>query len=403
MSCRRLLFATVGFFAAALLPAGAFAATQTVTSLLDSGTGTMRDAIAAAGPGDTIDATQVSGTITLSGSSLSIGNNLTVIGPGANLLAVSGDNSSAVFTITSGSAGVSGLTITGGSGAYGAGFANDNATLSVTSCAVSGNSSTNSGGGIYTSGGTTNITNSTVSSNHATVGGGGIYNTDGTTNVAGCAISGNSSGSGGGLDNFGVGSGSTMSVVNSTVAGNSATNGGGIYNYQVIGTANLTVVNCTIAGNPGGGIYNDEYEANAVLNIGDTILANGTSGGDLYQGATINSLGCNISDDSSGPSGATDKLNANPLLGPLQYNGGPTQTCALLPQSPAIDSGSNALAAAYSLTTDQRGFPRVINNTAPMNRPASATATPARKPPAPCRQACTPFMPMARKAATVTA
>ena len=56
----------------------------------------------------------------------------------------------------------------------------------------------------------------------------------------------------------------------------------------------------------------------------------------------------------------------DPLLGPLQDNGGPTQTQALLADSPAIDAGdpsgcTDDLGAA--LTTDQRGFPRPVNGT----------------------------------------
>src|SRR5262249_60736280 len=51
--------------------------------------------------------------------------------------------------------------------------------------------------------------------------------------------------------------------------------------------------------------------------------------------------------------------NSNPLLGPLQDNGGPTPTMALLPGSPALDAGCNSNAPA----TDQRGFARIANGT----------------------------------------
>jgi len=73
------------------------------------------------------------------------------------------------------------------------------------------------------------------------------------------------------------------------------------------------------------------------------------------------SLGYNLIGDTQGVSGfsSTDLLNVGPLLGPLQDNGGPTFTQALLPHSPAIDAGDNANAPA----TDQRGFPRVVNGT----------------------------------------
>jgi hypothetical protein len=59
--------------------------------------------------------------------------------------------------------------------------------------------------------------------------------------------------------------------------------------------------------------------------------------------------------------GGSDLINTDPKLGPLQDNGGPTSTHALLPTSPAIDAGDDSvLGDPYNLTTDQRGpgFPR---------------------------------------------
>ena len=56
-------------------------------------------------------------------------------------------------------------------------------------------------------------------------------------------------------------------------------------------------------------------------------------------------------------------VGLDPMLAPLQYSSGPTQTMFLLPGSPAIDAGSNTLASVAGLTTDQRGFPRILNST----------------------------------------
>jgi hypothetical protein len=110
----------------------------------------------------------------------------------------------------------------------------------------------------------------------------------------------------------------------------------------------------------GGGIYNSLSAA--ALQMHDTILADNiaaTSGPDLSGGFT--SEGYNLIGSSSGGGGyaASDLLNVNPQLGPLQNNGGPTQTMALLSGSPAINSGDNSGAPAY----DQRGpgFPRIVN------------------------------------------
>ena len=73
----------------------------------------------------------------------------------------------------------------------------------------------------------------------------------------------------------------------------------------------------------------------------------------------LGSLGYNLIGDTSGGSGfrPTDLLNVDPLLGPLQDNGGPTFTQALLPGSPAVDAGNNTNAPAF----DQRGFTRIVN------------------------------------------
>ena len=105
----------------------------------------------------------------------------------------------------------------------------------------------------------------------------------------------------------------------------------------------------------GGGIYNL-----GTLNARNTILAGNTAltGPDLS--GNLGSLGHNLIGNTQGGSGfaATDLLNVDPLLGPLQDNGGPTQTMALLPGSPAIDAGDDTPPLP---DFDQRGpgFPRI--------------------------------------------
>ena len=102
-----------------------------------------------------------------------------------------------------------------------------------------------------------------------------------------------------------------MTIVNSTISGNSATLGGGIYTY----------------GN---------------LEVSNTILNAGASGENIFNnGGTVTSHGYNICSDNGGGylNGPDDQVNTDPLLGPLQDNGGPTLTHAPLPGSPAIDAG----------------------------------------------------------------
>jgi hypothetical protein len=136
-----------------------------------------------------------------------------------------------------------------------------------------------------------------------------------------------------------------MTIINSTLSGNTAALGGGIVNSDT-----LTITNSTLSGNTaalGGSIVNSD-----TLTITNSIVANSPSGGDCYSTGQFTDGGHNLSSDDSC---SFDWLpNTDPLLGPLQDNGGPTWTHALLEGSPAIDAGDNAWCPA----TDQRGMPR---------------------------------------------
>ncbi len=184
----------------------------------------------------------------------------------------------------------------------------------------------------------------------------------------------------------------SATIVNSTISGNTATinGGGGIYSYY----SELTIVNSTIAANiavddGGGGVYwynADYYDVDITIdnsiiagNIAETAndftfgtgspvihnsLIGDNEGTTLAEAQTADSNGNFIG--SSAGSGVID-----PLLGPLAFNGGPTQTHALLAGSLAIDTGDNTLAVASSsasLTVDQRGAPfaRIVNTTVDM-------------------------------------
>ena len=101
------------------------------------------------------------------------------------------------------------------------------------------------------------------------------------------------------------------------------------------------------------------------LQIGDTILNAGASGVNLYVngGGTVTSLGYNISSDDAGGFliGPGDQLFTNPMLGPLQDNGGPTFTHALLPGSPAINAGNPNFTPPPLFDQRGSGFDRVVN------------------------------------------
>jgi hypothetical protein len=282
-----------------------------------------------------------------------------ISGPGANLLTVSGNNSVQVFSVSGGvTASFMGLTISGGLAVPGGGIFN----LGTTSVSNS-NIADNSKGGIDNYAGTLTISDSTVAGNSGVYGGGIFNNYDSTTIISASTITGNSAQNGGGVDNYG-----TLTVTNSTIAGNSGTFGGGIDNLKA-----LTVTNCTITDNSainGGGILSS---GTAILN--NTIVALNTGAiGDL-SGMVAPSSAYNLI-GTGGSAGLLNAVNgnevgvANPSLAPgLADNGGSTETIALLPGSPAIGAGSNALAVdpttGQPLVYDQRGpgFPRIENGT----------------------------------------
>lgn len=312
----------------------------------DSGTGSLRSVIANACAGSTITfAPSVRGAITLTSGELLIHKNLTINGPGANLLSVqrstaAGTSNFRIFEVDGEfTVAISGLTIAHGN------LPNDNGggiysvgTLTVSNCTVSANAS-GYGGGIYvTNTSRATITGCTISGNSATYNGsgggfgGGVFNFQGTVTIESSTISGNTAMNGG----YGGGiftSEGAMTLLDSTVVGNSAGVGGGIRTAGIFYTPGPLVVRNTIVALNGGGDING-----AVTSEGFNVIGSGS-------GATIS------------PTQSSDRIGATAAqlqFGPLQYNGGPTQTRALLAGSVAINAGDNADAPPR----DQRGYVR---------------------------------------------
>src|SRR5262245_19053306 len=150
----------------------------TVTNLNDAGAGSLRQALLETPAVGTVDFLPgLSGTITLTTGELTIDKDLTIPGPGADVITVSGNNASRVFEVVPAvTVAISGLTIADGrpvgGTAQGGGILN-RGTLVVIGSTLSGNAAY-VGGGIYTQGALT-LTNSTLSGNNATFEGGGIY------------------------------------------------------------------------------------------------------------------------------------------------------------------------------------------------------------------------------------
>jgi CSLREA domain-containing protein len=289
---------------------------------------------------------------------------------------------------------ISNTAIYGGGGIY-----NHGGNLAIKNSTFSGNS--NEYGGAMTNNGNVTISNSifkgndgtgiytwrkTIISNTTFIGneGSGIGNT-GYLTITNSTFSGNQIG----IVNYG-----TLAVDSSTFSDNSGTYGGGIYNQEYIRAISLfvNITNCTFSENKatefGGGVYNNGLELSIInstfsansaagggggiynaaswmhpysstLTIVNTIIANSLAGGDCRADNPIIDGGQNISsDDSCGFSRANGSLpNTNPLLGPLQDNGGPTLTHALLWGSPAIDAGDNTKCPSI----DQRGIMRPLD------------------------------------------
>ena len=342
------------------------AATITVANNADSGPGSLREALASAVNSDTIDASGVTGTITLTSDQLWVSNSVTLLGPGPGALTVTATNGMRVFAVTGTNVTISGLTIANAQGAgYGMGILTGfGISLALNNCIISSNSTTLSGGGIFMSAvATLTVSNCTICDNSASASGGGVYNNHGVLAVVESTLSGNSAvDSGGGIYNDGTGSSATLTINACTLSGNSAGNyGGGIANNGQSSGATLTINACTFSGNSaggGGGGGIDNWVA--TVEIGDTILNASAGGGNIYSSyGSVISDGYNLSSDGSGSSfliATGDQNNIDPKLGPLQDNGGSTTTHALLPDSPAIDQGKS-----FGLSTDQRGLPRPVD------------------------------------------
>jgi hypothetical protein len=323
-----------------------------VTNTNDSGPGSLRDALAVANNGDEITFAIV-GTITLTSGELLVDKSITISGPGADNLAVDGDAKSRVFhigpdvTVT-----LSDLTITNGHACCdfgGGGIYNDHGTLTLKACTVSDSSTGVSGGGIYNNAGAgeavLEVTDSTISGNSSKITGGGI-SSEGTNGNA------------------------HLEIVNSTLDGNSADNGGGIFNTTgLIGNATLQINNTTLSENSGmslgGGISNVRgFGGGASVDLVGVIFKRGASGENIVNtSGTVTSLGYNLSDDDGSGylTAPGDQINTDPMLGPLQDNGGPTFTHALLPGSPAIDTGDPNFTPPPLFDQRGLGFDRVVN------------------------------------------
>lgn len=318
------------------------AATFNVTTLADSGAGSLRAALDLANANPDVDTitfqSGLTGTITLAGQ-LQVLESVTIQGPGAGSVTVDADGTGMAFyvyhsggenidvtisgiTITGGTASgivnwgenltLDGVVLTGnttsgnGGGLYSTSGSADNGVpyLTIKNSTISGNSAGN-GGGVYhgDSVGTLLISDSIISGNTATDDGGGVYTADPKdladtvdVKIERTTFSGNDTGAEGGGINFGDPDGQ-VEIIDSTFSGNSAAHGGGIYFYDTDNSGSLRIEGTTISANTasaeGGGIYLYHLDTETVISnstiTGNTATAEGGGiyGFDVEYGLTI--------------------------------------------------------------------------------------------------------------------
>jgi len=275
-------------------------------------------------------------TITLDGSQLpTISSEMTISGNGAantiiEASAIPNTVNYGVFETSypNGNLTLNGVTVRNGvyqAGGVGGGGIINGGTLTITDSLITANTSSANGGGIFNEN-ILEIIRSTIANNVAVDYGGGIATIGPSLILANCTVSGNvAHGAGGGIYQGNEGGTPLVQLINTTVTGNS---------YELNGSS---------SGSGGG---DGLYLSLAGVTFSNSIIANNGEQNCATEdlAATPVSLGYNIdSDNTCGLNATEDKVNTDPLLGPLADNGGPTLTHALLSGSPAIDTGNTTV------------------------------------------------------------
>ena len=375
-----------------------YSTNYTVTKTADTNDGTcdadcsLREAVAAAVADPADDVIGFDGgvfstpqLITLSGTDIQITSNgtLSILGPGANLLTISGNGASRIITNSAlAVTAITGFTFTAGNGAStvstgrAGAIYNDGGTLTIENSVVTGNTATNGGGLNNANGGALTIINSVVSGNTAlTSSGGGMQNfSSGTLVIDRCLFIGNTSNSttgGGGAQLNGI-----ARISNSTFTGNTAASGGDGGGISSNGSE-LMLTNVTFSENTaedqGGGFIRRTTNTNMLVRNSIFSGNTATTDPDVATNASLTSLGNNIVGNAGASMGwiGSDMLSTDPMLGPLADNGGFSMTYLPMTGSPAIDNGQNCvvdLSCAASnppvaVTADQRGIARPMGGT----------------------------------------
>jgi hypothetical protein len=401
-----------------MLPVHAPAQIWTVQNCDDSGTDSLRDIIEnpmKAQSGDKVDLSHLPPSCGMADSTITLGSeivvaqdDLIIYGPAERAVTISGDGKGRVFHHTGmGTLSLSALKVADGyyhiaGNAYGGCIESDSGSVVLThivvdGCTVVSDNGVGNGGGVSSYLGTVTLIASTVSGNQASGGksgwGGGIYS-NGITVAWYSSISGNTAqdgpayaGFGGGVatqsgatfiastvdnntggDGGGLATHGSVTILDSTLSTNTATRqGGGLYapTYYSVSVANSTIAfnRCTNASGEGGVFFWGGLPT-SLLTLQSSIIAKNTAGAadiasDIYfvPGSLGGGDNLVIAANVFNPVVITE--TADPQLGPLQFNGGPTRTHQLSLSSPALGKG-NLDGLPASITADQRGlgYPR---------------------------------------------
>jgi hypothetical protein len=270
-------------------------AVWTVTNLLDNVAGSLRAEVALAQDGDTVRfAHGLRGQVTLTGGPIDVNRSIDIAGPGLDKIVVSGNHNGRVFNVPADqTVSISELSIVNGSAADQGGAIDNLGTLTVSGCALTGNSAAGAlGGGAISNAGALTVRASTLANNSAPAGG-GISNHAGTLTVSGSTLAGNFAtlSDGGGIFLFA----GTVTVSGSTLAGNWCSDthgGGGIYDAAA---GMLTVSDSAFSSNAVTGLSGTRG-GGAILNNGALVLSGSTlANNTAYRGgAILNGLGATL-------------------------------------------------------------------------------------------------------------
>lgn len=354
-------FAVAFIFGSAALSVNA-AATFTVTrnddvNICSVGDCSLRGAVnaanLAAGADEINFSSSLNGATITVGSEISIAQSLTINGLGANLLSVSGGNTTRIFSIA------------------------DNQTVTMRDFTLENANTPFDGGAIRGQTGINLTIERMYFNNNVATGfyGGILLNNTATLNIKDSTFNNNRARICGA-----IGLSGTANIFNSTFSANQATEAGQSFAGAVCNFSfTMLIRNSTFTQNIGAGTNGGALWSSGTLNIGNTIIAANTGSASCpdicRNGSTIVSAGFNLVGNNSSatavfpagnPNANNDRVGAsgsalNPQLGGLQINGGSTPTHALSSGSPAIDTGSNSLATAAGLTMDQRGRTRIFD------------------------------------------